>query len=317
MNELIKAVEQWSKNKGLDHADSSKQYSFIEGFPNHVITTDGKVVVTSYTNSRGYKRKPKLLKQRINVDGYPEVKLTHFGKKRTARVHRLVAETYVPNPENKETVNHIDGNKLNNKVSNLEWSDRSEQLYHAYDLGLRKTTPVTKSSAKLANSKPVKCFKKETRETLYFLSARDCSKELGYSPRWCDKMISEMNGETRKFSLEYVSLEEVKRNSDKVSFSTLVQLIEYWSIDKVLNEAESSKQMLKTIEECGEVAAALARSDQDALKDGIGDVVVTLIILAQQNDTNLHECLSIAYEEIKDRKGEMVDGVFVKEADIQ
>lgn len=316
MYQLIRSIEKWSKDRGLDQADSAKQYSFIEGFPNHVITTDGKIVVTSYTDSRGYKRKPKLLKQRINKDGYPEVKLTHFGKKRIAKVHRLVAETYIPNPENKETVNHIDGNKLNNKVSNLEWSDRSEQLYHAYDLGLRKTTPVTKSSAKLANGKPVKCFKKETSETLYFLSARDCSKELGYSPRWCDKIISEMNGETRKFSLEYVSLEEVKRNSDKVSFATLVQLVEYWSIDKGLNEVEPSKQMLKTIEEVGEVAGALAKSDLDNAKEEIGDVVVTLIILSQQLDMDLYDCLDIAYDKIKDRKGEMKNGVFVKQEDL-
>ena len=97
----------------------------------------------------------------------------------------------------------------------------------------------------------------------------------------------------------------------------LIKAVEQWSVNKGLHNADSSKQYLKVSEEVGEVAAALARGDQDALKDGIGDVVVTLIILAQQNDTNLHECLLTAYEEIKDRKGELIDGVFVKEADIQ
>ena len=96
----------------------------------------------------------------------------------------------------------------------------------------------------------------------------------------------------------------------------LIKAVEQWSAEKGLDKADSSKQFLKVSEEVGEVAAALARSDQEALKDGIGDVVVTLIILAQQNDTNLQECLSTAYEEIKDRKGEMVDGVFVKESDL-
>lgn len=97
----------------------------------------------------------------------------------------------------------------------------------------------------------------------------------------------------------------------------LVSLIEKWSKDKNLDRAESSKQMLKTIEEIGEVAAALARSDREELKDGIGDVIVTLIILAQQNGMTLQECLACAYDEIKSRTGKMVNGVFVKNEDLK
>lgn len=96
----------------------------------------------------------------------------------------------------------------------------------------------------------------------------------------------------------------------------LIAQIEKWSKDKGLDKAESSKQMLKVVEEVGEVASALARGNQDALRDGIGDVVVTLIILAQQNGMTLHECLNQAYEEISGRKGRMVDGVFIKESDL-
>ncbi|HAP5949841.1 TPA: hypothetical protein J0402_000782 [Enterococcus faecalis] len=96
----------------------------------------------------------------------------------------------------------------------------------------------------------------------------------------------------------------------------LVKLVEEWAREKNLDIAEPEKQMLKVIEEVGEVAAALARNNKNDLRDGIGDVVVTLVILAMQNDMDLYECLNQAYNEIKDRKGKNVNGVFVKEADL-
>ncbi|UOO46919.1 MazG-like family protein [Enterococcus casseliflavus] len=97
----------------------------------------------------------------------------------------------------------------------------------------------------------------------------------------------------------------------------LVELVEQWAKNKGLDKGEPSKQMLKVVEETGEVAAALARNDLDALRDGIGDVAVTLIILALQNDMDLYECLNLAYDEIKGRTGKMVNGVFVKSSDLK
>lgn len=73
----------------------------------------------------------------LTHDGYVKVRLLHRGMDKTARVHRLVAEAFLPNPENKPTVNHIDGNKQNNAADNLEWADRTEQMAHAYALGLK------------------------------------------------------------------------------------------------------------------------------------------------------------------------------------
>ncbi len=96
----------------------------------------------------------------------------------------------------------------------------------------------------------------------------------------------------------------------------IVKLIEQWSKEKGLDRSEPSRQMLKVIEEVGEVSAALVRNDKLALVDGIGNVVVTLVILAQQNNLSLYDCVIAAYSEIKDRKGKMVNGTFVKEADL-
>lgn len=97
----------------------------------------------------------------------------------------------------------------------------------------------------------------------------------------------------------------------------LIEQVEQWAKDKGLHKDESSKQILKTVEEVGVVAAALARNDQDALRDGIGDVVVTMIILALQNDMDLYECLHFANDEIKGRTGKMVSGVFVKSSGLR
>lgn len=92
--------------------------------------------------------------------------------------------------------------------------------------------------------------------------------------------------------------------------------IRTWAITRGLDEADPNKQMLKLMEEVGEIAAALARGNTAEIKDGIGDAHVVLTILSMQLGTSIEECAGLAYEEIKDRKGRMVDGVFVKESDL-
>lgn len=101
------------------------------------------------------------------------------------------------------------------------------------------------------------------------------------------------------------------------SLDQLVEQVQLWSIDKDLHKGNSDRQALKFYEEAGEVAAALSRGQTDALKDGIGDTVVTLIILAQQHDMTLQECLQFAYDEIKGRKGKTINGTFIKESDLK
>lgn len=97
----------------------------------------------------------------------------------------------------------------------------------------------------------------------------------------------------------------------------LVKQVETWSVDKNLHNGNSDRQALKFYEEAGEIGfAALSRSNKDALKDGIGDTVVTLIILAQQQGWTLEECLQYAYDEIKNRKGKTINGTFVKDSDL-
>lgn len=93
--------------------------------------------------------------------------------------------------------------------------------------------------------------------------------------------------------------------------------IEQWSTDRGLNTADPSRQFLKLIEEVGELASAMARNQEDLIKDSIGDTFVVMTVLCQQLGISLEETVELAWDEIKDRKGKMIGGVFVKEADLR
>ena len=80
----------------------------------------------------------KLLKGSIDKYGYRTIRIVVQNKKKHIKVHRLVASAFLKNPHNKKEVNHIDGNKLNNNVENLEWSTRKENNEHAIKTGLLK-----------------------------------------------------------------------------------------------------------------------------------------------------------------------------------
>lgn len=93
--------------------------------------------------------------------------------------------------------------------------------------------------------------------------------------------------------------------------------IEQWAVDRNLHAADPTKQMLKLGEEYGELCAGMARGDMFKIVDSIGDMFVVMTILSMQMGIDIQNCVQGAYDEIKDRKGRMVDGVFVKESDLQ
>lgn len=104
---------------------------FIEGFENYKITTEGKVLSKHYGKLR-------VLSSVPDKFGYRCVGLYNHGTKKTVKIHRLVATAFIPNPENKPQVNHIDRNPTNNNVENLEWVTSLENNLHSRRLFKRR-----------------------------------------------------------------------------------------------------------------------------------------------------------------------------------
>lgn len=109
---------------------------------------EGNYMVSNYGRVKSLPRKTahiRILKPRLDKGGYLYLGLTKDGKPKTYKVHRLVGNAFIPNPENKYSINHIDGKKINNMVFNLEWATRKEQARHAVDTGLWKWTEESKA----------------------------------------------------------------------------------------------------------------------------------------------------------------------------
>lgn len=129
--------------------------------PNYAVSDQGRVKKRTTD---------KVLVATDDSRGYPSVTVLDDSGQHTKRVHRMVAETFIPNVDGKTTVNHKDGNKRNNHISNLEWNTMSENIQHAYDHDLKRR-PDNAGSPK----HPVMIV--ETGEV--FDSLGDCARAIG------------------------------------------------------------------------------------------------------------------------------------------
>jgi len=124
----------------------------VQRFEGYEVSNKGNVRSIDRTvvgrDGKMYRRKGKTLSQFVDKKGYLHVQI---GKYNIA-VHRLVAEAFVPNPENKPQVNHKDGNKKNNHADNLEWVTVQENLQHAVDHGLKDISGILEYNRKKARA---------------------------------------------------------------------------------------------------------------------------------------------------------------------
>ena len=100
--------------------------------------------------------------------------------------------------------------------------------------------------------------------------------------------------------------------TNTTDLNKLTSAIKLWSVERNLHTQDYKMQTLKVGEEVGELFKAIVKNDQDEVIDAVGDTYVTLVILCQQLGVELSDCVSAAYNEIKDRKGKLVDGTFIK-----
>lgn len=154
----------------------------IPGFEGRYEVSDKGRIRTCSNGRWGNRQSCRIMSLKVNTVGYFCVNLYKpfsGGKSTCQMVHRLVAEAFIPNPENKPQVNHIDGNKLNNKVENLEWVTASENKYHAVRTGLQKPSKKQKEITIQRCSIPVVVFDADMNEVGRFGSAKDAARATG------------------------------------------------------------------------------------------------------------------------------------------
>lgn len=152
-------------------------YKPVHGYENkYMISNLGNVMSLDYQNTR----KPKVLKPIKHHLGYL---LVHLGESKIKMIHTLVAEAFIPNPEQKGFVNHIDGNKQNNVVSNLEWVTSRENINHAIRTGLRDPHKNNHPKGKdVVNSKPVDQYSKSGEFIKHWDCMSDAARAIGCNP---------------------------------------------------------------------------------------------------------------------------------------
>lgn len=192
-----------------------EEWRTIENYPDYQISSFGRVKSLKFGKER-------ILKQHLGSSGYCQVDLYKYGKQKHYQVHRLVASIFLPNPQNYPCVNHIDENKQNNCISNLEWvthtyninyGSRNERASRAISIAMKgKThTQETKDKMSKAHQKPIVQIHKSGLIIGVYDSTLDIERELGINHRSISSCCKGKRKSAGGFRWMY--LEELKKVS--------------------------------------------------------------------------------------------------------
>lgn len=136
----------------IDNKWKFEQWKDIIGYEGlYAISNLGRVKSANYNGTNT----ERIMKSRVGMVGYVIINFHKDFKRKTKTIHRLLAIHFIPNPENKKEVNHIDGDKSNCKIENLEWCTRSENKIHAFKLGLENARKGSSSNFSKLTEKQV------------------------------------------------------------------------------------------------------------------------------------------------------------------
>jgi hypothetical protein len=159
--------------------------------------------------------KERILTTRLDKGGYPITYLKYMGKGKILKLHVEIAKAFIPNPNNLKVINHIDGNKNNYKISNLEWVTQQENVNHAKKMGLY-ASKERNPSAKLNDN-----IVKEIRE---FYKNNDCTyTDLIKKYKVCFTTISKVILNKSWIDNNYYPISKKINNGEKNSFSKLTK----------------------------------------------------------------------------------------------
>lgn len=171
-----------------------EEWRAVSSNSNYEVSNTGKVRRVGSENDHS---------TRENARGYMVTDLYREGVRCHARVHRLVAEEFVPNPDNKPEVNHIDGNKKNNTASNLEWVTKKENCRHAWNTGLVKPSYSMRGKCNPNAGRKGKPFRiVETGEV--FDTLKECEDAINGNNRHINDCLRGRQNTHRGYHFEYV-----------------------------------------------------------------------------------------------------------------
>ena len=248
--ELIKLMEEKQhKNTVTDQQD--EVWKDVVGYEGLYRISNQGTVCRLYKNGKVNFMTPRIL------NGYWRVKLCNGNTQKEYFLHRLIAQAFIPNPDNKPEINHINGIKTDNRIENLEWVTRSENAIHATKTGLLKYSEYRYNRARDINSKPVMCV--ETRKI--YVSCTEAGKDIKTDAAHIGECISGKRSTAGGYHWKLVSIIDAYNSTrkaleiavdalkDNLSQANFTQMLDASRFHCIRTKCESALEQITELEQ--------------------------------------------------------------------